>query len=411
MRFNYLQLSACSPKSQLAAMDADPVPTDPIVAPSALLDLRRRRRTRETIIQGFLFLCGFLSIFITFGIIYELGKESFLFFGNQQWSSTNKPLAAAIDAQQTVFEVGTQGSVIAEEHVYRIENEVVYLESVDGTTVTAQRGYQGTRAAAHGQGLTLQNELRPTLLEFFTGSEWAPQNGKFGILPLLTATLIVSGVGILVAVPLGLATAIYLSEYASTRTRNRLKPILEILAGVPTVVYGFFALTFMTPFLRSLLGADVVNIYNMASAGIVIGILILPFVSTVSEDALNAVPRSLREAAFALGATRLETSIRVVVPAAFSGISAAVILAASRAIGETMIVAIASGAGPNLTFNPFQAAETMTGHIVRISGGDLSYNSVDYNSLFAVGLMLFVITLALNILSNRIVRRFREVYE
>jgi phosphate transport system permease protein len=186
---------------------------------------------------------------------------------------------------------------------------------------------------------------------------------------------------------------------------------LEVLAGVPTVVYGFFALTFMTPLLRGIFGADTVSIYNMASAGIVIGILILPFISTVSEDALNAVPNSLREAAYGLGATRLETAIKVVVPAAFSGIVAAVILAASRAIGETMVVAIASGAGPNFTFNPFQAAETMTGHIVRISGGDLSYDSVDYNSIFAIGLMLFLITLILNIISNRIVRRYREIYE
>ena len=375
------------------------------------IDLRRRGHTRESIIQGFLFLCGFLSIFITFGIIYELGKESLLFFGNQQWSSTNKPLAAVIDAQQTNFELGTQGTAIQEGKAYRIENEVIYIESIAGTQVTAQRGYQETEPVAHREGLTLETELRPGLVEFFTGTEWAPHNGKFGILPLLTATLIVSGTAILVAVPLGLATAIYLSEYASRRARATLKPILEILAGVPTVVYGFFALTFMTPLLRSLLGNDVVNIYNMASAGIVIGILILPFVSTVSEDALSAVPRSLREAALGLGATKFETAVKVVVPAAFSGIAAAVILAASRAIGETMIVAIASGAGPNLTFNPFEAAETMTGHIVRISGGDLSYNSVDYNSLFAVGLMLFAITLALNIISNRIVRRFREVYE
>jgi len=375
------------------------------------IDLRRRGRTRETIIQGFLFLCGFLSIFVTFGIIYELGKESLLFFGNQQWSSTNKPLAAAIDDQQTAFEIGTQGTAIQEEAVYRIENEVIFVETVAGTQVTAQRGYQESLAAAHREGLTLETELRPGLQEFFTGTEWAPQNGKFGILPLLNATLIVSGIAILVAVPLGLATAIYLSEYASNRARNVLKPLLEILAGVPTVVYGFFALTFMTPLLRSMLGNDVVNIYNMASAGIVIGILILPFVSTVSEDALSAVPRSLREAALSLGATKFETAVRVVVPAAFSGIAAAVILAASRAIGETMIVAIASGAGPNFTFNPFQAAETMTGHIVRISGGDMSYNSIDYNSIFAVGLMLFIMTLALNIFSQRIVRRFREIYE
>lgn len=378
---------------------------------TAAPDLRRRTRTREAIIQGFLFLCGFLSIFITFGIIYELGKESLLFFGKQQWASTNKPLAAAIDAQQTSFELGTVGTALQPDALYKIENEIIHIDSISGTVVTAQRGFQDTQAAPHDAGLTLQTELRPTLLEFFTGTEWAPQNGKFGILPLLNATLIVSAIGILVAVPLGLATAIYLSEYASVRARNTLKPILEILAGVPTVVYGFFALTFMTPLLRSIFGNDVVNIYNMASAGIVIGILILPFVSTISEDALAAVPRSLREAAFGLGATRLETAVKVVVPAAFSGIAAAIILAASRAIGETMIVAIAAGAGPAFTFNPFQAAETMTGHIVRISGGDLSYNSVDYNSLFAVGLMLFVITLSLNILSNRIVRRFREIYE
>ncbi|MEX2161527.1 MAG: phosphate ABC transporter permease subunit PstC [Anaerolineales bacterium] len=411
MRFNYQRLAASRSKTALAAMDAEPLPTEPITNAGAPPDLRRRRRTRETIIQGFLFLCGFLSIFITFGIIYELGKESYLFFGNQQWSSTNRPLAAGIDAQQTVFEVEPQGAAIQEGGVYRIESEILFLDSVEGTTVTAQRGYQESAATPHRQGLTLEAELRPNLAEFFTGTEWAPHNGKFGILPLLNATLIVSGIGILVAVPLGLATAIYLSEYASLRARNRLKPVLEVLAGVPTVVYGFFALTFMTPLLRSWFGADTVNIYNMASAGIVIGILILPFVSTISEDALNAVPRSLREAAYALGATRLETAIRIVVPAAFSGISAAVILAASRAIGETMIVAIASGAGPNFSFNPFEAAETMTGHIVRISGGDLSYNSVDYNSLFAVGLMLFAITLLLNILSQRIVRRFREIYE
>jgi phosphate transport system permease protein len=374
-------------------------------------DLRRRPRLRELTIQGFLFLCGFLSIFITFGIVYELGKESFLFFGNLQWSSTNKQLAADVSAEQNVIEVGTSGTPLQEKTTYRIESEIIHIDAIDGGMVSVQRGFGGSQPAAHRAGLTLEAELRPDIVEFFTGTEWSPHNGKFGILPLLTATLIVSGVAIVVAVPLGLATAIYLSEYASMKARNTLKPILEILAGVPTVVYGFFALTFMTPLLRSVFGTDVVNIYNMASAGIVIGILILPFVSTVSEDALNAVPRSLREAALGIGATRLETALRVVVPAAFSGIAAAVILAASRAIGETMVVAIASGAGPNFTFNPFEAAETMTGHIVRISGGDLSYNSVDYNSIFAVGLMLFLMTLVLNVISQRIVRRFREIYE
>jgi phosphate transport system permease protein len=186
---------------------------------------------------------------------------------------------------------------------------------------------------------------------------------------------------------------------------------MEVLAGVPTVVYGYFALTFMTPLLRAIFGIETVEIYNTASAGIVIGILIIPLVSSMSEDALSAVPRSLREAAYGLGATKLETAVKVVLPAALSGITAAFIVAASRAIGETMIVAIAAGAGPAFTMNPFKAAETMTGHIVRISGGDLSYDSLDYNSLFAIGLLLFFMTLGLNVLSQQIVRRFREVYE
>jgi phosphate transport system permease protein len=215
----------------------------------------------------------------------------------------------------------------------------------------------------------------------------------------------------LVAIPLGLSVAIYLSEYASQRVRSILKPILEVLAGIPTVVYGYFALTFMTPLLRSILGRDVVQIYNTASAGLVMGILILPLVSSMSEDALSAVPRSLREAAYGLGATKLETAVKIVVPAALSGIAAAIIIAISRGIGETMIVAIAAGNGPALTLNPFKGAETMTGHIMRISGGDLSFESVDYNSLFAIGLMLFIITFGLNIISQRIVRRYREVYE
>lgn len=410
MSQNFLRLTVRKPLLHESTVASQSDPHTPSLD-QPMPDLRRRRRLRELTINGFLFLCGFLSIFITFGIVYELGKESFLFFGNQQWSSTNKPLAAEISADQTVFEVGASGTPLQEDTTYRIESEIIHIDTIAGTTLTVQRGFDGSQPAAHQTGLTLEAELRPDLVEFFTGTEWAPHNGKFGILPLLNATLIVSGIAIVVAVPLGLATAVYLSEYASHKARNTLKPILEILAGVPTVVYGFFALTFMTPLLRSIFGNDVVNIYNMGSAGIVIGILILPFVATMSEDALNAVPRSLREASYALGATRMETALRIVIPAAFSGIAAAVILAASRAIGETMVVAIASGAGPNLTFNPFQAAETMTGHIVRISGGDMSYNSVDYNSIFAIGLMLFIVTLILNVISQRIVRRFREIYE
>lgn len=250
-----------------------------------------------------------------------------------------------------------------------------------------------------------------TLLKFFTGTEWQPRINQFGVMPLVTATLTVSIIAMLVALPLGLATAIFLSEYASPRVRATLKPLLEILAGVPTVVYGYFALTFMTPLLRAIFGAEVVQIFNTASAGIVVGILIVPLVSSLSEDALHAVPDSLRQAAYGVGATKLETALRVVVPAALSGIAAAFVVSISRAIGETMVVAIAAGAGPKLTANPFESAETMTGHIVRISGGDLPYDSIDYNSIFAIALLLFVMTLGLNILSRRIVARFREVYE
>ncbi len=249
------------------------------------------------------------------------------------------------------------------------------------------------------------------VFEFLTGTQWQPHIGKFGILPLLTATLVTTAIAMLVAIPLGLGAAVYLSEYASSKTRNTLKPILELLAGIPTIVYGYFALTFITPLLRSIFGENIVNIYNTGSAGLVMGVLILPLIASISEDALNAVPRSLREAAYGLGATKFEVALRVVLPAALSGISAAIILGISRAIGETMIVAVAAGSGPNFTLNPFKGAETMTGHIVRISGGDLSYDSIDYNSIFAIGLMLFIFTLGLNIISQRIVRRFKETYE
>ena len=249
------------------------------------------------------------------------------------------------------------------------------------------------------------------LLEMFASSRWQPHTGEFGIWGLVTATFMTSFVAMLVAGPLGLAVAIYLSEYASKRARSALKPVLELLAGIPTIVYGYFALSFMTPLLRSIFGKDVVQIYNTGSAGLVMGILILPLIASMTEDALSAVPRSLREAGYAVGGTRLEVALQVVVPSAVSGIAAALILGISRAIGETMIVAVAAGAGPNFTLNPFRGAETITGHIVRISGGDMSYDSIDYNSIFFLGLVLFVITLGLNLISQKVVRRFREVYE
>ena len=249
------------------------------------------------------------------------------------------------------------------------------------------------------------------LLATLTTTEWKPHIGKFGIWPLLNATLMTTLIAMLIAIPLGMAVAIYLSEYAKPKVRNTLKPILEVLAGIPTIVYGYFALTFMTPLLREIFGRDMVQIYNTASAGLVMGILILPLITSMTEDALSAVPRSLREAGFGMGATKLEVALQIVVPAALSGIAAAVIVGISRAIGETMIVAVAAGAGPNFTFSPFVGAETITGHIVRISGGDLSYDSIDYNSIFALGLFLFIVTLTLNFISQAIVRRFCEVYE
>ncbi|HXV98489.1 MAG TPA: phosphate ABC transporter permease subunit PstC [Anaerolineae bacterium] len=261
------------------------------------------------------------------------------------------------------------------------------------------------------ESLLFFNSDEVTLVEFFTTTTWQPAIKQFGIWALVNATLMTTLMAMVVALPLGLGAAIYLSEYATPRTRSILKPILEVLAGIPTVVYGYFALTLMTPLLRSIFGQNTVEIYNTGSAGLVIGILIIPLVASMSEDALSAVPRSLREASYGLGATKLEASVKVVLPAALSGVTAAFIVAISRAIGETMIVALAAGAGPAFTFNPFKAAETMTGHIVRISGGDLSYGSIDYDSIFAIGLMLFLITLVLNFISNYIVRHFREVYE
>lgn len=377
----------------------------------ALKSLRRRPKITETLIQAFLFFCGALSILTTIGIVYELSKEALLFFTHRQWEISNKPLSRDIEPSWTSFEVGPSGAPLKAGDLIRLNEEIMRVTVVEGGRITVERGVESTPITTHTAGLRIEVAQEVTLLEFFGKTEWNPQIGKFGIWALVNATLVTSVIALTVALPLGLAVAIYLSEYATDRARGTLKPILEVLSGVPTVVYGYFALTFMTPLLRSILGAGVVEIYNTASAGLVMGILILPIVSSMSEDALSAVPNGLREAAYALGATKLETALKVVVPAAFSGITAAFIVAASRAIGETMIVAVAAGAGSNFTFNPFKGAETMTGHIVRISGGDLSYNSLDYNSIFAIGLMLFFMTLFLNVVSQRIVERFREEYE
>jgi phosphate transport system permease protein len=373
--------------------------------------LRKRKHLHETLIQGLLFLSGVLSILTTFGIAYGLARESLSFFAREMWEDTNKSLVVEMDAVTSTLELGSGGLMLDQGDILKIDGEKVRILQIQGDVLTVERGFQGTEAAAHRAGVDIFLSNRVSLVEFFVGTKWNPQIGQFGIWPLVTSTLRTSTIAVVVAMPLGLSVAIYLSEYASPRARSILKPVLEVLSGIPTVVYGYFALMFMTQLLRRLLGSDTVQIYNTASAGIVIGILILPLVSSMSEDALSAVPRSLREAALAMGATRWETAVKVVAPAALSGIAAAFIVSVSRAIGETMIVAIAAGAGPNFTLNPFAAAETMTGHIVRISGGDLSYDSIDYNSIFAIGLILFLMTLGLNMISQRIVRKFREVYE
>lgn len=246
------------------------------------------------------------------------------------------------------------------------------------------------------------------LLEFLKETKWAPASGEFGILPLVSGTLLVTGLAMIVAIPVGLMSAIYLSEYASERFRRVVKPALEILAGIPTIVYGFFALTFVTPWLQTYIPD--LGLFNALSAGLAMGVMITPMVSSLSEDAMSAVPRSLREGAYALGSTRFEVAWKVVVPAAFSGITSSIILALSRAIGETMIVAIAAGATPKMTLNPLQSIQTMTGYIVRVSGGDISYGSVDYKAIFAVGVTLFVMTLVLNMLAHAISRHFKEDY-
>jgi phosphate transport system permease protein len=250
-----------------------------------------------------------------------------------------------------------------------------------------------------------------SVVEFLTDTEWTPLFAEkhFGILPLLNATIFISLGAMVVALPLGLGSAVYLNEYASSGVRAVLKPLLEVLAGIPTVVYGYFALLFVTPILRAVVPET--QIFNALSAMIVMGIMILPMVSSLSEDAMNAVPVALREASLALGATRYETSTRVVIPAALSGIAASFILAVSRAIGETMIVTIAAGQMPNLSWNPLEAMETMTAYIVQVSLGDTPAGTLAYRTIFAVGMALFVITLALNFLSQWFVRRFREVYE
>jgi phosphate transport system permease protein len=248
---------------------------------------------------------------------------------------------------------------------------------------------------------------------FLTGTEWSPsiKPVSYGVLPLVNGTLLITGIALVVAIPLGLGAAIYLSEYARPGARRALKPILEVLAGIPTIVFGYFALAFFTPeILQGLFGKGISG-FNALSAGIVMGFMVLPTIASISEDAMSAVPQSLREGAFGLGASRLQVSLRVVFPAALSGIVASIVLGASRAIGETMIVVLAAGLSPNLGVNPQEGYETMTTFIASTAKGDIPVGSIEYQTIFVVGTTLFFMTLLLNAISIRFVRKYRQVYE
>ena len=249
------------------------------------------------------------------------------------------------------------------------------------------------------------------LLDFLLGTQWTPllEPRSFGVLPLVCGSLLVVLGAALVSIPLGLGSGIFLSEHASVHQRGFLKPVLEILAGVPTVVYGYFALTFVTPLLTRIFPST--QVFNAASASIVVGIMVLPMIASLCDDAFRAVPQSLRHAGYALGATNFEVATEVVLPGALSGVLAAFVLALSRAIGETMAVALAAGATPKLTANPLESIQTMTAYIVQVSLGDTPSGGIAYQTIFAVGMLLFLITLAMNGLANRVLRRFREVYE
>ncbi len=259
-----------------------------------------------------------------------------------------------------------------------------------------------------GESFLFFRKVNPA--RFFTDTQWTPlfYEKHFGILPLLCGTLLTTGIAILVAAPLGILIAIFLSEYASPGIRRICKPILEILAGVPTVVYGYFALLFVTPLLKRFIPS--LSGFNALSPGIVMGIMILPLVSSLSEDAMHAVPQSLREAGYALGSTKFEVSTKIVFPAAFSGVTASLILALSRAIGETMLVTIAAGQMPQLTLNPLVPIMTMTAFIAQVSLGDVPAGTLEYQTIFAVGLVLFLFTLVLNVLARKLRQRFQEVY-
>ena len=304
--------------------------------------------------------------------------------------------------------MGEQGGVDLARNVFRSPRERIIALVLGACTVISVLTTLGIVAVLLYESVAFFAEV--PFRRFFGETQWTPQfvDQHFGIWPLLSGTLLITAISALVAMPLGLASAIYIAEYSRPSVRKWLKPSLELLAGIPTVVFGYFALTFVTPLLQRFIPG--LGVYNALSAGIVVGVMIVPMVASLSEDALRAVPRSLAEGAYALGATKIEVVNKVLLPAALSGIVASFILALSRAIGETMIVTLAAGATPNLTANPLESIQTMTAYIVQVSLGDTAQGTVVYASIFAVGLLLFLITLVMNLGANAFIRRFQERY-
>ncbi len=312
-------------------------------------------------------------------------------------SSTTKATGAGVSLRRSQPRIGE-----------RIIEAVLFIAAFITVLTTI-----GIVIAIIGPTVAFFREPAVSAWEFFTGTEWtvlfSEAQREFGVLPLVTATLVTTVIALIVAIPLGLGSAIYLAEYATPRARSLLKPLLEVLAGIPTVVYGFFALTFVAPeILRPLLN---VGNFSMLSAGLVMGVMIIPTVASLSEDAMSAVPQALRDGAYGLGSTKMNVATRVVVPAAISGIVAAFVLGLSRAVGETMIVVLAAGSTPNFTLDPREAAQTMTAFIAQAASGDQPTGSIGYESLFAVAALLFAITIVMNFVSIRLVRKYREVYE
>lgn len=393
------------------------------------------RELKELCIKLSLLGCALVSIVTTLGIVFVLLNDS-VYNITGLGAEPDPPISGTVSGavgQTTLTGSGTRFTEVLEQ-LDDNRSEADTLIVVGGDEYHVQTILSDTelildqplaRDLADAEVTVVDLSKRAffqqvSLSRFLTETSWTPHmprrsQQKFGILPLLWNTLLVTGIAALIGIPVGLAAAIYLSEYAGPKERAVIKPILEILAGIPTVVYGYFALMFITPWvLRPIFQEGLgfkVSFFNAASGGIVVGIMIIPMVASLSEDVLGAVPRSLREAAYALGATKFDVSVRVIVPAALSGIIASFLLAIARAIGETMAVTIACGRTPTLTANPFEQIGTMTAYIVQVSQGDTPVGSLVYKSIFAIALTLFLITLLMNVVSQWILRRYREVYQ